>query len=101
MPLQKKEIKVFKWSLRVHRPSAVDNTVKEKTLDIDEVRSFPEMKSGVFFNPPSGYVLDAETLRAVADHLDELNEQFVAKEPTPEPTKKSGKDQKTSFTLGH
>ena len=100
MPLQKQEVTTYKWVLRVFRPSAVGNSVTERTLDIDESKTFTETSTGVFFNPPTGYVFDAETLRAIADHLEAVNKDFVAK--TVEEEKSAGKKKaKTSFTLGH
>ena len=101
MPLQKQEVTTYKWVLRVHRPSAVGNNVTERTIDIDATKTFVEMSTGIFFNPPSGFVFDAETLRAIADHLDEANKDFVVEEVEAEKKPEGQKKAKASFTLGH
>lgn len=99
MSLEKKEVTTYKWTLRTHRPSSIGRTVTEQTTEIKHDNTFEKYSTGFFFAPPANTVLDAETLRSVADHLDSLNKDFTVEEPEKKP--EGQKKAKQSFTMGH
>lgn len=99
MTLERKEVVTHKWSMRAYRPSAIGNKVAEREIDIDHGKTFEKASTGYYFSPPANNVFDAETLRSVADHLDELNKDFVA--DAPEEKAEGSKPVKQSFTIGH
>lgn len=98
MSLEKREVVTHKWTLRAYRPSAIGKNVAERIIDIDHGKTFEKSSTGFYFNPPANNVFDAETLRSIADHLDDLNKDFVAPSEGDKPTDKKGPQ---SFTVGH
>lgn len=99
MSLERKEVVSHKWTMRTYRPSAIGNKVSEREVEIDHGKTFEKSATGYYFSPPANSVFDAETLRSVADHLDELNKDFVADKP--EEKAAGAKTVKQSFTIGH
>lgn len=98
MSLERKEVVTHKWTMTAYRPSAIGKTVAGRTIDIDHGKTFEKSATGYYFSPPANNVFDADTLRSVADHLDELNKDFVADESDNKPKKKEAAK---SFTVGH
>lgn len=97
MSLERKEVVTHKWTMTAYRPSAIGKNVAERIIDIDHSKTFEKSSTGFYFNPPANNVFDAETLRSIADHLDELNSEFVADEADQQPKKEGPK----SFSVGH
>ena len=76
MPFKKEEVTTHKWMLRVHELT-FNNESNESYVNVNPSSIFPHTTGGDFFlSAPSRYVLDAETLRSLADHLDELAEAY-------------------------
>ena len=90
MTLKREKITVHKWMLKVFEMSTFGKDARESTVEVSPINVFPHTVDGkFFFDAPSKYVLDAETLRAVADHLDELAEAYVPPEVDERPKKKN------------
>ena len=94
-PLLRTERTVTEFKMRVHSCAAGRGTADERYIDVDLKKVFPNIGGICYFKIPApNALLDADTLRAAADYLDNLTSDYEEVMADDEPATKT-------FSLDH